>query len=214
MGYDYIIRVAANWNANAKDNTGTGTCTNKNKMNLDKNTVDMLSKMYGECRTCEKFYLHFGTDGHSGSRGLGCGMDAIHLEVLKKFTKKIPDMTLTFYLQYFDYEEMQIITIHDDTVLQNVCGNINEMVKPEYGLTYKSTDIVITDEIRKTYTVDCDDEESRDTTLVNFLRNSPTNIVIAGDITQIFYDPSSAMVGGLCFGPTYRKSIGAQLYEQ
>jgi len=45
-----------------------------------------------------------------------------------------------------------------------------------------------------------------------FLTSDPRNIRIHNEISRIFYDERFALVGGLCFGPTLKVSIGQWLF--
>lgn len=205
MGYDYIIRVAINY----KD----GTYNNNIYYDCHK-----LAKTYRKLKREDKdFYIHFATDGHGGSKSLSCGINKNHLEILFKFTSLFPETTFTFYTHYFDFEGVQILVVKDKTVINNhsidlVDNDHTNLAKLEkYGLRF-----VENVKSKVTESDDDDDEisEENERIVEKFLQGDPRNIEINNEISCLFYDKEEAMVGGLCFGPTFGVDIGEWLFTQ
>jgi hypothetical protein len=208
MGYDYIIRVAVNYKE--------GTYNNDLFY-----PAQQLFETYRQLKSDldqDSFYIHLATDGHGGS--LCCGFSDEHITNLFKFTSFFPAVTFTFYNQNFDFTSMDIIVIKEKTIMENKSFSLEdkECLKQfeKYGLTLEENEAHEVydeeDEDEDEGDEDEDEEDNKRSTHEEFLPIDPRNIRIHNEISRLFYDEQFGMTGGLCFGPTFGKSMGQCLF--
>jgi len=211
MSLPYIVRVALNWNDVTKQNKQLYDFARDYKG--DKQIFIRLRDAYQQCRKDSDFYFRF---GHDVGNHIANYTNEQHIDTLKKFTACVPDITVTFYIQYNNYEDMNIITIRGDDVLQNICEYVGTAICPKNGLVHKSniTSIdalcarcrsIVYAERRDSSNntcIKCDngDDVSRvqrifstSNIILHLLNDDPTNIDILNDITGIFYDVDVAI---------------------
>lgn len=104
MGYDYIFYLTVDKLEEFEE--------------FQEDAVDLHAQL-----TTFDWFPAFGSSGHSGSKGYGCGSNEHLLPEFMKFTSAFPKFTFKLWLSHWDNSDLYMVEVRNDIVISEAIFN-------------------------------------------------------------------------------------------